>query len=884
MDFYIIVLRARRGRQLAAFLVRISAPRRVNDFSQEVSVMTGLEQAVSNSGSFAFAMKYQPDFPIEFLLGDNPFSNEKTALLGEIICPEDYQPFCDIIGEVISGHQSGVKAHVRLKCGDAYRWYYIAAAPEFREDGTLRVLSGMLFDVTEYLDCEGSDEVMRHFKSKAAGSMGSSSDNMPRLLDILGQDYLERIQLPFSRIKGMYSAIVGEDGKILAAAQDKKINLNKMSYQRKKSIRVKHRAIASWVIAGESPEDINDCVPLLETMVQTVSEIANSYVVICEEMENSQKANKLLGQNFEDQILVNNIYSVILQSRSNAASFGSIIPLIRDYFSLDDMFFCTDNVRPIKVYRWSETGDIIPTVSTTPFIERVDKELENNSVVCMTEDELRGEESKGRSVAMSRVYENGSPRGLIVFMSHDGDRVWTNRDRKMIRNVTQIISTVIYRSFTENELAVSQEHLLRLAYYNTTTGIPNRSAFERDFGKSIAEGGGGAVISVEISNLKELSEAYTTRYSEDIVRGVAEYIAAIPSENPKTVYMFSSDTLFVMMNGSSREEALVIAQNILTKFRSPWFLNDSEKQLDIYAGICVYPNDADSVADCVRVATRTLRLAKDRRLHDALSYSDGLEEKLDNNLRVKKLVMEAAENDFKGFYFLYTPVVDAKTEELQCCEAHLFWSNGDIIVSRDRFLPVVERIGLAEEIYAFVIERICEFCANVRESGLSHFRVSFSIPENILNSETGVMVLRKGLLEYSLPPEAISISVSESDGTLGMRNNFLRQMANSGVNIIADDKGGNFFTAAPLENPYVRCIKLRSRRLSGDPVSAAFVRSVIERAHEKGITVCVKGVDSPAALETARGFDADMIQGIVNGRPLRSSEFIKKMVVNNAVK
>ena len=140
--------------------------------------MTGLEQAVRNSGNFAFVMRYQPDFPIEFLLGDNPFSNEKTALLGDIICPEDYQPFCDIVSEVISGHQSGINAHVRLKCADAYRWYYIAAAPEFREDGSLRVLSGMLFDVTEYLDCEGNDAVICSFRNKAEGSMGSSKDRI----------------------------------------------------------------------------------------------------------------------------------------------------------------------------------------------------------------------------------------------------------------------------------------------------------------------------------------------------------------------------------------------------------------------------------------------------------------------------------------------------------------------------------------------------------------------------------------------------------------------------------------------------------------------------------------------------------------------------------
>ncbi|MDE7362338.1 MAG: EAL domain-containing protein [Oscillospiraceae bacterium] len=842
-----------------------------------------LEQAVKNSGNFAFVMRYQPDFPIDFIPEENPFSSGKTALLGEIICPEDYQPFCDVVSDVINGRTDGVKAHIRLKCNGTMRWYYISAAPEFRADGTLKQLTGMLFDVTEYLDCSGEDAVLRSFRSKVENSMMSSQSNTPRLLDILGQDYLERIQLPFARIKGMHSAIIGEDGNLLAAAQDRRINLNKMSYQRSMSVRVKHHTVATWIIAGESLEDIKDSVPLLETMVQTLSEIANSYVVLCEEMENSQKANKLLGQNFEDQILVNNIYSQILQSKSTAASFGSIIPLIREYFALDELFFCNDSVMPVKVYRWDDSGNIIPMVSKDPFNQNINRELDNNAVVCMHEDELRGAEiSKGHSCALSRVYENGISRGVIVFMASDGARVWTNRDRKMIRNITQIISTVIYRSFMENELAVSQEHLLRLAYFNTTTGIPNRSAFERDFNAHIAEGANGAVISIEIANLKELSEIYSFRYAEEIIRSIAEYISAIPTDNEKKVYMFSSDILFVTMNGAAREDAMSLAESILGKFRSPWFVNDSENRLDIYAGISMFPNDADDVSECVRVATRTLRLAKDRKLHDAVSYSDGIEEKLDNNLRVKKLVMEAAEDGFKGFYFLYTPIVDARTGALQCCEAHLFWSNGDIIVSRDRFLPVIERMGLTNEIYEFVVDRICEFCTAVREVGLTQFRVAFNIPENILNSDVGLSILRKSLLEYSLPPEAISISVSENEGTLGMRSSYLKSMSASGVNIIADDKGGNFFTAAPLENPYVRCIKLRSRRLSDDPVSAAFVKSVIERAHEKGITVCIKGVDNAKALENARAFDADLIQGIINGRPLHTSEFIKKLVLKNS--
>ncbi len=844
--------------------------------------MSKLEKALANGGIIVFTMRYKPDFPIDFINGSNPFCDADSALFGDIIHPDDYQPFCEIIGDMVNKRSGDLKAHARLLCGGSYHWYYISAEPEFREDGCLLEINGVMYDVTLYLDCEGEDLVMRAIQGKVKAAF-DLAENTPQLLNILGDDYLAQIQKPFTLIKGLYSEIVDKNGRRIAAAigQDEDVNLYKMSYQRKKNIRIKHQNVAAWIIASESPDDINDCAPLLDIMVQTVSELANSYLVISEEMENSQKANKLLGQNFEDQILINNIYSLILQSKNTSMSFGSIIPLIKEYFALDDLLFCSDNQRPVKVYRWDDSGTIVPMISDIYTNDIIDKALDNDAVVVINENDLKNGEGSGRSCALSRIYENGSSRGVIVFISPEKERVWTNRDRKIIKTITQIISTVIYRSFIENELAMSQEHLLKLAYYNTTTGIPNRSAFERDFGVSVASGGIGAVVSVEIANIKNLSEIYSVRYADEMMRSIAEYISAIRTDCEKHIYMFSNDILFVTMTAATREDAVSLAQSILFKFRSPWYLNDKENRLEIYAGVSMFPEDADCVPDIVRVATKTLRLAKDKQLYDVVCYSGGLEEKLSDNIRVRELIQEAIKNDFSGFYYLYTPVMDVETDELVACEGHLFWGNGEIIISRERFLPIIDRMNLTMEFHEYALTRVCELCAEVRAKGLSNFTVSYTIPENVLNTESCLLILKEKLLEYSLAPDAVGLNVSESDQTLSPGGN-LKLMSRIGATIIADDKGEKFFTGDFLDNPYINIIKLRARRLNDDPVNASFVRSLIERAHSKGIKVCIKGVDNERSLEYARKFDADMYQGIVNSRPLHTTEFIKKLVLDNA--
>ena len=138
-------------------------------------------------------------------------------------------------------------------------------------------------------------------------------------------------------------------------------------------------------------------------------------------------------------------------------------------------------------------------------------------------------------------------------------------------------------------------------------------------------------------------------------------------------------------------------------------------------------------------------------------------------------------------------------------------------------------------------------------------------------------MLQSTLLEYTLPPGAVSIAVSENAGTLNSSSVYLQQLSNMGVNVIADDTGAGYFTAEPLQNPAVTTVKIRASRLTGDTVSVSFVKSLIKLARSKGIAVCARDIDSPKDLASLGGYDIDLIEGIFNGRPLRDKDFIDKM-------
>ncbi|MDE8717976.1 GGDEF-domain containing protein, partial [[Eubacterium] siraeum] len=135
----------------------------------------------------------------------------------------------------------------------------------------------------------------------------------PGLADVLDVDYLTSIQRPFA-VPQLYSAIFDVKGKLICApkTQHKSLSPDDFAYQKKMNIRINHLVSGTWILGAKTQELLDDNIQLWETLVQTVSRMANAFVVVLSEMDNSQNANKLLGQNVEEQILLNNICAFAL--------------------------------------------------------------------------------------------------------------------------------------------------------------------------------------------------------------------------------------------------------------------------------------------------------------------------------------------------------------------------------------------------------------------------------------------------------------------------------------------------------------------------------------------------------------------------------------------
>ncbi len=264
---------------------------------------------------------------------------DRRMNLREIIYAEDFPPLADVFSEIVSGRQKALNAHCRVNIGDEYHWVYLSCS--LRKDTFNRTqhLTGTMMDVSEYLDTAETDFVLDGAAKKNRERIDAAIKSQESTLtDILGEDYLLRIQQALTVNNGVFSAIYDENGAPLIIPPDENgqiISQKKFKHKISREIRCNHKVMAIWTIACDDTTELAKTEPLLDVLTETVSQIANAIFVLYNEMENSQTANQQLGSNIEQQILLNNVYTIILENNNAFEALKMVIRMVGEYLKLD---------------------------------------------------------------------------------------------------------------------------------------------------------------------------------------------------------------------------------------------------------------------------------------------------------------------------------------------------------------------------------------------------------------------------------------------------------------------------------------------------------------------------------------------------------------------
>jgi EAL domain-containing protein (putative c-di-GMP-specific phosphodiesterase class I) len=144
--------------------------------------------------------------------------------------------------------------------------------------------------------------------------------------------------------------------------------------------------------------------------------------------------------------------------------------------------------------------------------------------------------------------------------------------------------------------------------------------------------------------------------------------------------------------------------------------------------------------------------------------------------------------------------------------------------------------------------------------------------------ETNAQALR----EHGVAPDRLRLEVTEGavvesvDGAGAA----LARIRELGVRVYLDDFGTGYSSLAYLARLPVDALKIDRAFVSGigdDPAALRMVRTVINLAHDLGLSVVAEGVETPPQLAALRGLGCAYGQGYLLGRGMEAGAATERM-------
>ena len=821
---------------------------------------------------------FSRDFP--FTINPGEASEQTYPSLLELINPDDIPPITEMFTDVSQDEEKCFEAHCRFMVNDEFHWFFLSCKAVYAEYGRPVRFEGTMCDVSTYLETAGDDLVYNEFRKKHNIKLSELKKGAPGLADVLDVDYLTSIQRPFAQPQ-LYSAIFDGNGKLICVpkTQHKSLSPDDFAYQKKKNIRINHLVSGTWILGAKTQELLDENVQLWETLVQTVSRMANAFVVVMSEMDNSQNANKLLGQNVEEQILLNNIYAIIMESKSADIALNSVTELIGDYFHLDritivDRDDFTQELCWCRDYKYRRLPLEIDG-ETALSCDSIREDLSLTSSAFSDADTNDLSKFGIKAYAIFKLINSGAFDSLIMFQMIEKEHNWTQRERKQLRNISQIISSLMMRKETQDKLEQSQKRMRQLAFYDAIYGIPNRARLNKDLDKIMKRNGKGSLLAFKVTNTRSLSAVYGHTYSDMLLRSIAQYLNNLPIKDIG-VYYFTNAIFMLNLPDCTDDEAKNLAEMLIYRFSKPWKFGEDEHSIHCSLGIAFYPENGEDAEELCKAASTAMYRAREFKQNSYAFYSGSLERTRMFAANLEQHIRECINDGMRGFSLRFQPCFSAHDGSITGCESFVRWHDDQYgNIPNSTLFPMAENLGLSHLIDGWVMERSCEFCKEMQDSGFENFSISVNLTAGEPQSAEIIAQVRRALEMSGLEPQSLILEIPVkanifySDST-----HILHDLRSLGVNIAIDKYGTENISLKVLKNSYVSLVNIPAKLFMNheDEFDSELVNSVIHLAKCRDLTVCVKGIEDKEQLDTVEKFGIDKVQGYYCSRPLSLAE------------
>jgi diguanylate cyclase (GGDEF)-like protein len=417
--------------------------------------------------------------------------------------------------------------------------------------------------------------------------------------------------------------------------------------------------------------------------------------------------------------------------------------------------------------------------------------------------------------------------------------------------------------------------------------LPNRIYFNEILEKTLklAQKSGKkiAILFIDLDRFKTINDALGHHIGDLVLKEVAIRINAVLRQGDLLARL-GGDEFIIMLNDIDSEKFTnAFADRVLKIFNHPIIIKNHEFFITASVGICVFPDDGETLEDLQRNADMAMYQAK-RSGGDVFQYfTKEMNFKASEHIKLESMLRKALKND--ELLLHYQPKYHVESGLIAGVEALIRWNHPEHgMISPARFIPHAEEAGLILQIGEWVIKEACRACKRWQERGYDPVTVAVNISPKQFRHQDITKLISEALDETKLDPQYLEIEITESAVMEDIENaaKKLNELNAMGIRISIDDFGTGYTSISYLKQFPVSILKIDQNFIKGIPANAndiAITIAVIALAHSLGIEVIAEGVESSEQMQWLADHNCDMVQGYFLSRPLSEDKFISEISV-----
>ena len=416
-------------------------------------------------------------------------------------------------------------------------------------------------------------------------------------------------------------------------------------------------------------------------------------------------------------------------------------------------------------------------------------------------------------------------------------------------------------------------------HIDALTGLRNQYGFFEDLESAIRRNSTINVILIGISRFSEINEVYGYHFGNRVLQLFARKVFETTG-NAGHSYRIDGTKFAVISNTLSLADMQERYTGFRDYFHENFFVDDKQILLDVNGGglqVDHFDIDSQTVYACLNFAYGE---SKVRKQGEMVIFHNDLNE--DNRQRLEKLhsIRASIMSGYRGFFLLFQPVVEAKTEKLIGAEALLRWKNDTYgIVPPDQFIPLLESDPLFPELGEWILREAISAAKRVLKNN-PDFVINVNLSYTQLEKPDFADMVFRVLDELRFPAEHLCLEVTERCRLLDIEllKNVLSKLKSRGVLVALDDFGTGFSSVGIVKELPFDIIKIdRSfvQRIEEDEMERELMKHFASLASIFGAKVCVEGIETEGMRDILQNFRVESFQGYYYAKPLPFDRFLE---------